>query len=1013
MTDEQTIEQLLKKIKKLENEVAVCRETENLLRKSEEKYRLLADNVTDVIFSMSLDMNHFTYISPSTKVMQGYTPEEMMKTSPLDHLTPESIEHVASVLSEELENEKKGTMDPDRTRTLELEEFRKDGSTISTEITCRFLRDDDGKPTGIMGMSRDISRRKKTEAALRASEEKYRMLFESSPFGLMHWDKDGIATSCNKHLADMLGTTTELVTGVRLHDSVKDEEIKSKLLSVLSGEKCEFESDFKISEKKAKTFRASYAPIYDANKQIQGCIGIVQDVTNQRIADEALKESELKYRTLVEHSLQGVIIIMDFKIHFANDAAVKIMGYSAEELLKLTPEQFLAMVHPDDRETFHKRHQDILQGKYAPDRYEFCGIQKDGSVIHLEVFDSLIEYQGKSAIQSVFVDITERKTTENALRESEEKFKTIFENANDLIVYVRPDSTVVNANEKISHFGYTPEEVIGKRFTEYEIFQFKELDRSIKHMNRTLSGNPKDMVEFKILCKDKTERFIEVNSRLIYEDDNPAGIINIIRDITSRKQAEIALRESEEKFKTIFENANDGIIYIDKNGIMTDMNYKMEQIFGYSRKEVLGKKFNEIQFLNEKSMEDCLNLFNEVVTGGKTPIREFEAINKYGETIFIEGNTRMIEKNGKPEGLLNIVRDITQRKKDEEERSRLIDMVETTTDFVSSSDLDGNITYINNAGRKMVGLKPDTDISGTMIADYHPKWVLQTVLEEGLPAAMRDGVWSGETALLSTDGKEFPTSQVIMAHKNREQKVWFFSTIIRDITKTKRAEEQIQALTRQLMKVQENERQRISLDLHDNVAQDLSTLKIACETLFDNHDNVPDGLQTRVKEMSNILRGTITSVRDLTYDLRPPSLDQLGLVQTIYQYCEDFSGKTGIDVDFYSAGMDNYELDFDTEINLYRIVQEGLNNIRRHAYTMQATVRLISSFPNIILKIEDNGRGFDPETRLEAAVIEKRMGLRSLQERTSLLKGKFSIQSVENKGTRINIEVPCKERKSG
>jgi len=107
--------------------------------------------------------------------------------------------------------------------------------------------------------------------------------------------------------------------------------------------------------------------------------------------------------------------------------------------------------------------------------------------------------------------------------------------------------------------------------------------------------------------------------------------------------------------------------------------------------------------------------------------------------------------------------------------------------------------------------------------------------------------------------------------------------------------------------------------------------------------------------------------------------------------------------------MDNQEIDFDTEINLYRIVQEGLNNIKKHADASSVTVRLIASFPNIILKIEDNGIGFDTDVRLDAIVNEKRMGLRSMQERASLLNGSFGIQSLERKGTKISIEVPYKE----
>ena len=231
-----------------------------------------------------------------------------------------------------------------------------------------------------------------------------------------------------------------------------------------------------------------------------------------------------------------------------------------------------------------------------------------------------------------------------------------------------------------------------------------------------------------------------------------------------------------------------------------------------------------------------------------------------------------------------------------------------------------------------------------------------------------------------------------------------------DITEHKGAEEHIHALTQQLMKAHEDERQMISRELHDRIGQDLSMLKIGCDTLFDDHPEVHPGMRQRISELTKILHGSIMAVRDLAYDLRPPSLDQLGLARTIFQYCEDFSEKTGLSVDFNAAGMDDLRLDFDTEINMYRLVQEGLININKHADARQATIRLVASFPNIILRIEDDGKGFNVEDRLVAVSNEKRMGLRSMGERVGLLEGKMRIQSRPTEGTKIFIEVPYKNK---
>jgi len=234
-----------------------------------------------------------------------------------------------------------------------------------------------------------------------------------------------------------------------------------------------------------------------------------------------------------------------------------------------------------------------------------------------------------------------------------------------------------------------------------------------------------------------------------------------------------------------------------------------------------------------------------------------------------------------------------------------------------------------------------------------------------------------------------------------------------EIEERKRAEEHVRSLSQQLLKAQESERQRLSRDLHDTVGGNLSALKICCDTLFDDQTELPPGIRQRVSEFSKVLQGSIMAVRNLSYDLRPASLDQLGLVETVVHYCGDFSERNALKVDFFSVGLDNMKLDFDTEIALYRIIQEGLNNIRKHADASHVTIRLLACFPHIILRMEDNGEGFDVEKRSEEAFQEKRMGLQTMRERAALLNGKMKVESHLDKGTKILVEVPYKGKNIG
>jgi len=222
----------------------------------------------------------------------------------------------------------------------------------------------------------------------------------------------------------------------------------------------------------------------------------------------------------------------------------------------------------------------------------------------------------------------------------------------------------------------------------------------------------------------------------------------------------------------------------------------------------------------------------------------------------------------------------------------------------------------------------------------------------------------------------------------------------------KRSETQIRTLTRKLMKTQEDERRMISRELHDRIGQDLSGIKLALETLFDQQPAAAPESREKVLQLSRLLDHTIFTVRDLAYDLRPPGLDEMGIVQALSMFCDDFSEKTRIRTDFRSAGIEKLKLDFNTQINLYRMIQEGLNNIHKHAEATLAVVKLTAAYPHIILRIEDNGKGFDVQKRAREIDSEKRMGLRSLQERNDLLGGVMIVTSTPGQGTKILIKLP-------
>lgn len=227
------------------------------------------------------------------------------------------------------------------------------------------------------------------------------------------------------------------------------------------------------------------------------------------------------------------------------------------------------------------------------------------------------------------------------------------------------------------------------------------------------------------------------------------------------------------------------------------------------------------------------------------------------------------------------------------------------------------------------------------------------------------------------------------------------------IVAQRRAEEQMRALSQELIMAQENERQRIARELHDHLAQDLSLARADLERIT---GTLPENgtWRTQAGTVAERLGTAIRSIRDLAYGLLPPGLTELGLVETVLAHCEDFSLRNGIAVDVFADGLGGVNFDFDTQINIYRLIQEALNNVRKHAKASRVTIRLLGSYPSLLVRIEDDGCGMDMDQCQALAGRAKRMGLWSMRERVKLLGGKISFRSKPGQGLQIRVETPLK-----
>jgi PAS domain S-box-containing protein len=502
---------------------------------------------------------------------------------------------------------------------------------------------------------------------------------------------------------------------------------------------------------------------------------------------------------------------------------------------------------------------------------------------------------------------------------------------------------------------------------------------------------------------------------LVHSRTRDLTLINehLLNEIEDRKKIEKSLRESQERHRIIFEGSRDAIFISAADGSILIFNRSASQLTGYRPDELKKQKiFN----LYARADAERHNDFFRRIWSGQSISGEARIARKDGLTIHTEFSSRKIIIAGQP-CAHTIARDVTARKQSQaalrRSEAKYRELVQNTNSIIVRYDLLGNITFFNEYASKFFGFSEaqilGLNILGSIIPwrsssgrDYRTMMVDYFKHPERYP--------TNEIENIRRDGSRAWVAWTNQPIRDDAGQIVEILSVGVDVTQRKQAQRQVRFLTHQLIKAQENERLRISRDLHDHIAQDLSTLKISLETLFVDQ---PAATRSKVAQLTGILHRSIAAVRDMAYDLRPPGLDQLGLVKTLVLYCEDFGKAGDIEMDFAAAGVDELNLEYEVEINIYRLVQEALNNIKRHAGANRVTIRLVASSPDIVIRIKDNGRGFDVNDRQKWALKEKRMGLQSMVERVRLLEGKINIQSKPGQGTYILIEIPLKERAIG
>ncbi len=356
-----------------------------------------------------------------------------------------------------------------------------------------------------------------------------------------------------------------------------------------------------------------------------------------------------------------------------------------------------------------------------------------------------------------------------------------------------------------------------------------------------------------------------------------------------------------------------------------------------------------------------------------------------------------------------------RREFSESMQARLLAILEKTTDYVAMADAKGSMLYLNPAGRTLLGLGPLDDISHLTLCEHGTQEVKDRIRDEAIPCAVRSGLWTGESRLRDTAGREYPASQVIIAHRDEAGQIEYFSTVLRDISEQVRTAQDLREsrdeqrrLSGLLVTIQEDERRRIALDLHDGLGQSLSLIKLSIENTArllaaGEAGEASESLQQLLPRV----REALVEVRRVSTELRPPILDDLGILPTLSWFFRELKAACSHLVIEKAFNVAEHEVPVPLHITLYRIVQEATNNIVKHAGADFVRVSLDRVDEVLRLRIEDNGCGFDPGSIRCTEGVSRGLGLLSMKERASFSGGSCRIASAPGQGTRIDVSWPC------
>ena len=885
-----------------------------------------------------------------------------------------------------------------------------------------------------------------------ADKNQLKLIIDHVPAGISYFDKEQSFLFANQQYRNFLGLDPSELVGKTLEEAIgkKPYKVAQKYVQrALKGEKVSFENTLPAKNGGSISILVSYVPDFGLDATVKGFFALVEDITDRKRNEASLAEMSALLKTTFETMNQGIKVYdADLKLVAFNQKFIDFSSYPPgfirtglpyADIVRFRAERGVYGTVDDIDALVRERVAARRQSEVARDEHIF----PDDRVIAI----SRDPMPGGGYVQT-FTDITERKRSEEALAEMSALLKTTFETMNQGINVYDTDRKLIAFNQNYIKFNNYPPELIhlGMAYEDAVRLRAKggtygpvdDIDALVRDRVAAFSEgegeaarHERTMPDGRVIAISRdpmpgggyVQTFTEITERKRTEEalqeahDTLEARVNVRTrelnninrnlqsEIADRKRGEEELTRKSELLMTTFDNMSQGIRVLDKELKVAAFNQKYIDLMAFPPGVVrVGIPLEELaRFKAERGDHGPVDV--EEFVNNRTLVRRRGKLEIYKYNALPNGLTVLCHHNPLPEGgFVATYTDITKREEISmalaETKERFRRLLESTNAIPWEADAKTWIfTYVGPQAVELLGYPRELWLEKDFWVEHiHPEDRAKTI-DYCLKSLAQRTNYEFEYRMLAADGRTIWLHDIVNVVEPDGEPVALRGFMI-DITERKSLEESQRNISSRLISAQEEERRKISRELHDDFGQRLALLAVGIQSLS---QQMPEPESETVKSMDNLWSQTqklSTDLHRLSHQLHPAILDQLGLGPAIRSLCSEISEQHGIQIKFTEHQVQD-SIPRDISLCLYRTAQEGLRNIVKHSGAKDAKVELTGAPDTIHLRIADQGVGFDPIT-----TNRKGLGLVSIEERIRVVKGEMSLQSRPSHGTCIDLRIP-------